>query len=223
MGSAERREDILRAAGRLFARKGVAATTVREIADEVGMLSGSLYHHFDSKAAMVEAIIVSHLDDLRSRFARVVSTVSDPRECVAALIRESFRTIDDHPFSAEIYQNDQEFVRQLPLREAAAEIQRTWLSVLGAGVARGVFRDDVPPAMLYRLIRDAVWPSVRWFTPTAEYPRERLAADCAAVFLDGIGARHQAGPSAAAASTPSAVAASAPEPAGTRPTRSINA
>jgi len=53
----DRRDVILERAADLFARQGVAATTVREIADAVGILSGSLYHHFASKDEIVDAIV----------------------------------------------------------------------------------------------------------------------------------------------------------------------
>lgn len=44
-----RRDDIIEAAAALFATKGYAATSIRDIAQEVGILSGSLYYHFSSK------------------------------------------------------------------------------------------------------------------------------------------------------------------------------
>jgi TetR/AcrR family transcriptional regulator, cholesterol catabolism regulator len=189
----ERRDVILQAAARLFAEKGVTASTVREIAESVGILSGSLYHHFDSKASMVEAIIISYLDDLRQRYAAVVAADSEPRECLAALVRESFATIEAHPYATEIYQNDQAYLRSLPrsayLRAAAAEVQQTWLTVITSGVASGDFRDDIAPQVFYRFMRDAVWLSVRWFTPTRSYPMSKLAEECTAVFLDGFATR----------------------------------
>ena len=43
-------------------RKGYASTTVREIADAAGILSGSLYHHFDSKESMIEALLRDFLE-----------------------------------------------------------------------------------------------------------------------------------------------------------------
>ena len=46
---ATRREELLQIAGALFAQRGFKNTTVRDIADAAGILSGSLYHHFDSK------------------------------------------------------------------------------------------------------------------------------------------------------------------------------
>jgi AcrR family transcriptional regulator len=190
----ERRDVILHAAARLFAEKGVAASTVREIAESVGILSGSLYHHFDSKASMVEAIVLDYLDDLRARYATVVATTSDPRACLAELVRESLATVEAHPYATQIYQNDQALLRTLPraehLRTAAAEVQKTWLDVIDAGVRSGAFRDDIDPQVFYRFIRDAVWLSVRWFTPSRRYPSDQLAQECTALFLDGF-ASHQ--------------------------------
>jgi TetR/AcrR family transcriptional regulator, cholesterol catabolism regulator len=189
-GGTVRREVILHAAAKLFAAKGVSASTVREIADAVGMLSGSLYHHFDSKASMVEAIIVDYLDDLRKRYATVVAANSDPRSCLEALVRESLATVEAHPYATEIYQNDLTFLRTLPgyeyLRTAAADVQQTWLTVIKAGARAGVFRSDIQPEVFYRFIRDTVWLSVRWFKPTRAYPMSKLADDC--IFLDGFAA-----------------------------------
>jgi AcrR family transcriptional regulator len=185
-----RREIILQAAARLFAEKGVAASTVREIADSVGILSGSLYHHFDSKGSMVEAIIVDYLEDLRARYATVIAAEQDPRDCLAALVRESFATIEAHPYATQIYQNDQAFLRTLPrgeyLRATAADVQQTWLTVIETGVRSGAFRPDIRPQVFYRFIRDAVWLSVRWFEPTGDQPMAKLADECTALFLDGF-------------------------------------
>ena len=50
------RELILLAAAGLFRRHGYKGTTVRDIADEVGLLSGSLFHHFRSKEQMLVEI-----------------------------------------------------------------------------------------------------------------------------------------------------------------------
>ena len=43
---ASRRDELLELAAAMFAERGLKATTVRDIADSAGILSGSLYHHF---------------------------------------------------------------------------------------------------------------------------------------------------------------------------------
>ncbi|GAB3137118.1 TetR/AcrR family transcriptional regulator [Micromonospora sonneratiae] len=188
--SVDRREAILGSAAALFAQKGVAATTVRQIADEVGILSGSLYHHFDSKEAMVDEIISSYLEDLRTRYDNVLKRESDPRDQLHDLVAASLEVVEAHPHATEIYQNDVNYLLQLErfsyLKTAGKQVQNTWLQVIEAGIAKGTFRSDLDPKILYRLIRDAVWLSVRWFKPSRDYPIARLAEDCTSLFLDGL-------------------------------------
>ncbi|MCU1502671.1 MAG: TetR/AcrR family transcriptional regulator [Ilumatobacteraceae bacterium] len=51
-----REEDIYRAAAQIFHRKGYAATSLQDIADEVGLLKGSLYYYIDSKEDLLYGI-----------------------------------------------------------------------------------------------------------------------------------------------------------------------
>ncbi|MBB5867241.1 AcrR family transcriptional regulator [Allocatelliglobosispora scoriae] len=185
-----RREAILGSAAALFANKGVAATTVRQIADEVGILSGSLYHHFDSKEGMVDEIMSAYLEDLQTRFRHVLARATDPRQRVHNLVVASLEVVEAHPHAAEIYQNDVNYLLQFErfayLKNAGEEVRNTWLQVIEEGIAQGAFRGDLDAKILHRLMRDAVWLSVRWFTPSADYTITHLADDCTSLFLDGL-------------------------------------
>lgn len=187
-----RREQILAAAAELFGAKGVKATSVRDIADAVGMLSGSLYHHFPSKQSIVEEILVRYLEDLQKEYAAVLSEAQGPAGQLRGLIRSSLRVATCHPHAAEIYQNDVSHSRSptfAAIREVSRDVQRTWLTVIEAGVASGVFRDDIDPGVFYRLLRDAVWLSVRWHRPVPGYTVDALADDAATIFLSGYASR----------------------------------
>jgi AcrR family transcriptional regulator len=188
----DRHDQILAVAAGLFARKGVAATTVREIADEVGILSGSLYHHFDSKEAMVDEILSPYLRDLGDACQRVIARRADPRTKLRDLVAECLGVVEAHPHATEIYQSDANYLSQLDrfgyLTAAASQVRQAWLEVLNEGVAQGAFRPDLEPRIVYRLMRDAIWPSVRWFRPGRDYPLSRFAEDCASLFLDGVAA-----------------------------------
>lgn len=185
----DRRSVILEHAAGLFATKGIVGTSVREIADAVGILSGSLYHHFQSKDEMVSAIVRNYLSDLTSRYERVLADPA-PRGQLTELVRASLAATEAHPHATEIYQNSANYLRTLDsydeIRQGAAAIQTTWLRVLQVGVDAGDFRSDVPVKVLYRLIRDALWLSVRWFQPTPQYSRARFADDFVSTFLEGV-------------------------------------
>src|ERR1044072_877697 len=75
--ASERRDHLVKLAAELFARKGFQATTVREIADEAGILSGSLYHHFDSKETIVDEVLSTFLDDLVGRYRTALEQDGD--------------------------------------------------------------------------------------------------------------------------------------------------
>jgi AcrR family transcriptional regulator len=191
----DRRELILSTAAEMFARKGLRATTVRGIADAVGVLSGSLYHHFPSKDAIVDEVLSRYLDEIRARYAVVLASGKGPAERLHDLVVTSLEIAEEQPHATAIYQNEGQYLREMPgfgnIQSAAAEIQQTWLQVIAAGVADGVFRDDIPSWVFYRLIRDAVWLSIRWHRPDGPYSTHQLAEDVTVLFLHGFAAPGQ--------------------------------
>lgn len=186
----DRRELILSTAAEMFARKGLRATTVRAIADAVGVLSGSLYHHFPSKDAILDAVLTRYLDAIRSRYAAVLESGKSPAECLHDLVVTSLEVAEEQPHATAIYQNEAQYLRETPnfhdIQSAVAEVQRAWLQIIEAGVADGSFRGDIPPRVFYRLIRDAVWLSIRWHRPGGLYSTQQLAEDVTSLFLHGF-------------------------------------
>jgi hypothetical protein len=89
-----------------------------------------------------------------------------------------------------IYQSELRYLRERPefdqIHAAAIGVQRVWLEIIEAGAANGSFRNDIPPRVFYRLVRDAVWLSVRWHDPNGAYTNEQLANDLTSVFLHGM-------------------------------------
>jgi TetR/AcrR family transcriptional regulator, cholesterol catabolism regulator len=196
----DRRELILSTAAEMVARKGLRATTVRAIADAVGVFSGSLYHHFPSKDAIVDEILTRYLDAIRARYAVVLASGKDPAQCLRDLVVTSLEIAEEQPHATAIYQNESQYLREMPgfhgIQSAAADIQQTWLRVIDAGVADGSFRDDIPSWVFYRLIRDAVWLSVRWHRPDGPYSTHRLADDVTSLFLTGFATSATTAPAA---------------------------
>lgn len=191
--SQSRRAQILASAAELFARKGVSATTVREIADAVGVLSGSLYHYFESKDAIVEELLGGYLTVLQASYTDALALGTTAADRLHRLVLGSLQVAEERPHAMAIYQNELPYLREQPrfrkLQAAAATVQKTWLNVIEAGVANGEFRSDIEPRTFYRLMRDSLWLSARWHRPSKDYPAEALADDITSIFLDGYIAR----------------------------------
>ena len=52
-----RRDELINASAKLFNKLGFQRTTVRNIAEEIGITSGSIFYHFDNKEQLLEAVI----------------------------------------------------------------------------------------------------------------------------------------------------------------------
>ncbi len=186
----ERREEILALAAKIFADKGYASTTVREIADAAGILSGSLYHHFASKEAMLDDIMHGFLDQIVAQYRSTVAAGGDPLDVLRALVREAFSSLGGNPAALAVMINEFNFLVQFPrfayLREGAEETERLWTGVIEEGMRTGVFRSDIDARMIYRFMRDTIWISVRWYRPDGKYNPEEVADFYLALLLDGL-------------------------------------
>src|SRR6516164_2365774 len=72
-----RREEILQTAAKLFASSGLRAS-LSEIADACGILPGSLYHHFDSKEAIIVELVQRYRDDLDEVAKGALDSLHEP-------------------------------------------------------------------------------------------------------------------------------------------------
>src|SRR5699024_2595079 len=156
--NSQRRKLILDIAARLFAWGGYSATTVRDIADEAGILSGSLYHHFSSKEAIVREILEEYLEGLLANYDVIVGKGLNSKETLHALVEAAFEMIAEQPHAVALYQNEAGVLQALPgfefLKSQSQRIEEVWQAQLAQGQVEGDVRTSLDPAMAYRFIRD---------------------------------------------------------------------
>jgi TetR/AcrR family transcriptional regulator, cholesterol catabolism regulator len=185
-----RRDELLELAATMFAERGLRATTVRDIADSAGILSGSLYHHFSSKEEMVDELLRDFLDWLFTRYQQVVATEPNPLGRLKGLFMASFEAIENRHAQVVIYQDEAKRLasqeRFSYVEERNKEQRKIWVDVLNQGVEEGCFRPDIDVDLVYRFIRDTTWVSVRWYQPGGPLTAEQVGAQYLAIVLGGI-------------------------------------
>ena len=188
-----RRQQLLDIAGGLFAERGFKNTTVRDIADAAGILSGSLYHHFDSKESIVDELLSTFQRELFATYDEILASTTDTAGRIDAIVRASFDAIHHHHNEVAIFQNDAAYLmgfeRFAYLREHNRRFRRMWVELLDAGVGSGALRPDLDPELTYRFIRDTVWVAVRWYSPGGDVAAQTVADQYLAILLDGISLR----------------------------------
>jgi TetR/AcrR family transcriptional regulator, cholesterol catabolism regulator len=187
---ASRRDELLELAATMFAQRGLRATTVRDIADSAGILSGSLYHHFSSKEQIVDELLRGFLDWLFARYREIVETEPNPLERLKGLFMASFEAIEDRHAQVVIYQDEAKRLssqeRFSYVEERNKEQRKMWVDVLNQGIDEGYFRPDLDVDLVYRLIRDTTWVSVRWYQPGGPLTAVQVGRQYLAIVLGGI-------------------------------------
>jgi AcrR family transcriptional regulator len=134
------RDRIEAAAMRLFVEQGVAETTVRDIAQAVGVSEGALYRHFTGKEQLVWQLFERHYTEFAGRLGTLASVESHTRDKVAAMIRGFCQAHDDNPilFRFLLFTQHEQLGR-------LAEHTPTPVSVMRAVVESGIASGDIPP------------------------------------------------------------------------------
>ena len=188
----ERRAHLVVLAGELFAQKNYRATTVREIADAAGILSGSLYHHFDSKESIGDEILSSFINEVLADYRGAVASAASPRAAIEQIVRSTSRTLSRHRAALAMLQNDWSYFAAQPrfayLPKALREIERTWVTQLELGQQSGLFRADLDAKLTYRLLRDVLWIPEQW-RRTRGYSTDQVVDAFLRILFDGIAHR----------------------------------
>ena len=189
---ATRRDELLELAAAMFAERGLRATTVRDIADSAGILSGSLYHHFSSKEEMVDEVLRTFLSWLFDRYQHIVDTEPNPLARLKGLFMASFDAIEHRHAEVVIYQDEAKRLSSQPRFSYVEELNQRhramWLDVLNEGIEQGYFQPGIDVDLVYRFIRDTTWVSVRWYQPGGPLTAEQVGKQYLAIVLGGIAA-----------------------------------
>ncbi len=196
--SSPQREAILRAAASLFRVRGYERTSVRQLADAVGLQSGSLFHHFKSKDEILVGVM-EHGVELASSF--VLSALEEAktpverartlfRSYLIALLSDEYRDYmtvllyDFRSLSPEMAQRVQNFRRA---------VDKRWLAVLKEAIPSA---NGGPGARVKAgFVLGAMNWALQWFNPKGPMALEELAEQFAnlAMVTCGIGVSDQAG------------------------------
>jgi TetR/AcrR family transcriptional regulator, cholesterol catabolism regulator len=185
-----RRRELLAIAARLFAEKGFRNTTVRDIADAAGILSGSLYHHFDSKESMVDEILSTFQTELFGQYDEILASDADPLVKLERAVLVSFDAIDKHRDEVAIFQNDAAYLmtfdRFAYLGDRNRQSREVWLTLLQGGIDAGALREDLDLELTYRFIRDTIWVAVSWYRPGGRRTHSEIAGQYLSILTEGI-------------------------------------
>ena len=148
---ASRREDLLRAAAHLFVEKGFEATTTRDIANAVGMRSGSPFYHFRSKQDLLKAAMAEGLETGYHRLQAAIEGIDEPENRLRILIRTHLSNLLEGECEAPMLLFESRSLDAAARAEIAAitdRYQKPWQETLDELAASGRLKSAQAPVRL---------------------------------------------------------------------------
>ena len=170
---------ILRAAAHLFRRKGFERTTVRDLAQEVGIQSGSIFHHFKTKEEILRHVMIEVILFNTERMRRELAAADSPRDKLLALIRAELISINgDTGEAMAVLTNEWRSLKpdsQEEILKLRDTYEQMWLAILREAQAAELIPAAVDAFILRRFLTGALAWSNFWFDPNGSMTIEEIA------------------------------------------------
>ncbi len=184
-------DDIVSAAAKVFRTKGYHAATVRDIAEEVGILKGSLYHHFESKEELLYLVVKDPIAQMFRTMREIAAAEGGAADKLRQAIAAHLEAFDRHYPHLFVYLRERESVKRR-FREmigfSPKEYERYWQQILREGVESGEFRPDLDIQVAsYGLLGMLNW-LYKWYDPQGRLRMQEVAEQLTSLALAGLAA-----------------------------------
>lgn len=172
----------------MFREKGFAATSMRDLAETVGIEAASLYNHIRSKNEMLESICYevanrfsTHMDEIEAGNQKIISKIE-------TLLRFHIRQMVDH--FEEVVVSDREWKHLAePFLSNFHNLRRTYRKRFAAIIEEGIKKNeikkiDAPTAVLIML--HAVNGIESWHRSRAKISAQELEDNMVMIMIDGL-------------------------------------
>ena len=183
-----KKEAIHDAAAKLFGEKGFAASSVRDIAQAVGLGAASLYNHMGSKDELLTVICFRCANSFLDGMKEIETKFEDPVEKIRELIKLQIRIALHEESSLTVF-NDEWRHLQEPFLSNFLNLRRTYetdyLRIIAEGIKQGKLR-DTDPYLLYQMILS----SLRWVhmpgIKKTKLTEEEITEQITSILIKGI-------------------------------------
>lgn len=184
------REQVLAVAVKVFNEHGYDATSVADLSAALGLTKSALYHHFESKSAILALALDDALDALDAVVDEAVARHPLASDRLRAIIRGAVRVLTAKLPSVTLLlrvRGNGEVETTALARRRAFDQRVT--AIVAEAQREGLIRDDVDAAVATRLIFGMINSVVEWYRPGGSVDPSELGEDILRVTLDGLQSR----------------------------------
>lgn len=178
--------ELIKAAGKLFQEKGYHAASVRDIADTLGITSGSIFYHFATKEDILVAVLENGMTEGLEIVQKKLEDAKGGRERLHALILGHLEALhSEHNYAHQVWLREWQQVspdKRGPVEALRRSYRDGWLDVLEQVKSEGLISSDT--ALFRRLAVGALNWTVHWVRQPTQQELEDLADQFTKAFLN---------------------------------------
>jgi AcrR family transcriptional regulator len=183
------RETILRVAQDLFGKRSYPATSMRDIAGEVGILAGSLYAHIDGKETLLLEIIEHGIGEFFEEVTAAYESTQDAEGRIRAMILAHVRVVERAPQKTQIVFHQWRYLgddNQKRVKDQRRRYEDLFRDVLAEGVEDGSFSPDLDLRVAVLSILGALNWTPEWLSTSSKNTVESISSRLADAMLKGV-------------------------------------
>lgn len=181
---------VQQAAVRLFAERGYHGVGIRDLAQEAGLSSASLYHYMGTKQDLLAAVMRASLERLLVEGVAAVASAGEPVGQLRALVRMHVREHADRRLQTLVVDGELRALEQPQRAEVVAlrdRYESLWADVIDRGAAAGDFRAP-DPALARLALLEMCTGVARWYAADGRVGLEELTERYVELALAMLGA-----------------------------------
>lgn len=182
-----RKREIVQAASRVFRRRGLHASGMRDIAAELEMAVGNLYYYFRDKEALLAFVQEDALRGLLDLAAEVRAKAVGADQRLALLIEGHVHRLNEETQGSLAHLEIEalnEPHRQI-VQEQRDDYESACREILEEGIATGTFRPSDAKVMALAILGTVNW-TVKWFRPGGGKSAREIGRECAELLVRGL-------------------------------------
>lgn len=184
-----RKEQVIRSAAELFREKGYAASSMRDLAQKLGIEAASLYSHIKSKEEILQSLCFDMAAEFRKSLDEVEKQKVSASEKLKMGITGHVQVMAKDLIASAVFMNEHRHLSQPYLREfllLRINYINRFKDILEEGVRKGEFKDNIDIKLAVMTLFSSLNWMPQWYDPNSNIDSLSLGQQLADMLVNGL-------------------------------------
>jgi AcrR family transcriptional regulator len=184
-----RKEQVIRSAAELFREKGYAASSMRDLAQKLGIEAASLYSHIKSKEEILRQLCFDMATEFRKSLQEVEKQNVSASEKLRLGIIGHIQVMAKDLTASAVFMNEHRHLSQPYLRDfllLRINYINRFKALLEEGAKQGEFKDSIDKKLAVMTLFSSLNWMPMWYDPSSKIDPQNLGHQLADMLVNGL-------------------------------------